>query len=74
MVFLSLSMCVHNSFSISPILAPVSLSSCRSVDVFRVPADISVSISVSVGMNGIWFSFVYFGCVHVLPMYFMYPL
>jgi len=63
-------MCVHWSFSISPILAPVSLSSCRSVAVFGVPADIRVSISVSVGMNGSPFSCVYFGCVHVLPICF----
>jgi len=66
MVRLSWSMCVHCSFSISPILAPVSLSICRSVAVF-VPADeIRLSISVSVGMNGSVFSWVYLGFVHVL--------
>ena len=70
MVLLSLSMCVHCSFSISPILAPVSLSSCRSVAVLGEPADIRLSISVSVGMNGILLSCVYFGSFHVLFMYF----
>ena len=69
-----MSMCVHFRLSISPILAPVSLSSCRSADVFFPLADISVSISVSVGMKGSSLCFAYVGCVHVLPMYLMYPL
>ena len=68
-VFRSWSMCVHCSFSISPILAPVSLSSCRSAAVFGLPADIRESISASVGMNGSLLSCVYFGSVHVLFMY-----
>ena len=67
-VFLSESMFTHLVFVISPIRAPVSFSSCNSIAVLGVPADISVSISASVGMNGIPFSCVYRGCVHVLPM------
>jgi len=63
-------MFTHSVFVASPILAPVSLSSCRSVAVLGVPADIRVSISASVGMNGIPFSCVYRGCVHVLPICF----
>lgn len=69
-VFLSESMFTHLVFAISPILAPVSLSICSSVAVFSVPADIRMSISASVGMNGSVFSSVYFGGVHVLPMCF----
>ena len=45
-------MSVHFVRAISPILAPVSLSSCKSVEVFVVPANISESSSISVGMNG----------------------
>ena len=69
MVFLCRSMCVHSSFGISPIRAPVSLSSCKSVAVLGEPAEIRLSISCSVGMNGSPCSLVYFGCIHVLPKY-----
>jgi len=51
MVFLSWSMCVHLSFSISPMRAPVSLSVWSSVAVFGLAADMRLSISVSVGMK-----------------------
>jgi len=63
-------MCIHLSFSSSPILAAVSLSVCRSVAVFGLPAVISVSSSCSVGMNGSPFSSVYFGGVYVAFMNF----
>jgi len=51
MVLRSESMCIHFNFSISPILAPVSLSSCSNVAILRLEADISASISCSVGMK-----------------------
>jgi len=66
----SWSTCVHFKNSVSPILAPVSLSSCRSAAVFGLPALIRLSISCSVGMKGISFCSMYFGGVHVLPMNF----
>ena len=69
-VFRSRSMFNHFRRVISPILAPVSLSSCRSVDVLIVPAEIRESISFSVGMCGSLCCLAYFGCVHVFPMYF----
>ena len=69
-VLRSRSMLIHFRRVISPILAPVSLSSCRSVDVLVVPAEIRESISFSVGMYGKPCCLAYFGCVHVLPMYF----
>lgn len=50
-------------------IAPVSLSSCRSADILSFPEVISVSISVSVGMNCSPLSLVYLGIAHVLPMY-----
>ena len=52
----------------------VSLRYWRSVAVFCLLAEIRLSISISVGMNGSGDSLVYFGGVHVLPMYFMYPV
>ena len=72
-VLLSRSMSVHLARAISPILAPVSLSSCSRVDVFIVPAVIRESISFSVGMNGKPSSLVYLGLFHSLFMYFKYP-
>ena len=54
-VLRSASRCVHLRASISPILAPVSLSSCSSAAVFGCPALIRLSISCSVGMKGISF-------------------
>ena len=74
MVFLSGSTFVHSSFSASPILAPVSFNSCRSVAVLGVPACMRVSNSCSVGMNGSVSSMVYCGCVHVLPVCFRNPV
>lgn len=44
---------VHLAVWSSPDLAPVSLRSCRNVAVFLPEPAISVSISFSVGMNGI---------------------
>ena len=63
-------MCIHCRVFISPILAPVSFSVCKSVEVLGFPIAIRVSNSCSVGMNGSPLSCVYFGCCHVLPMYF----
>jgi len=51
-VLRSVSRCCHFKNSISPILAPVSLSSCSSAAVFGCPALIRLSISCSVGMKG----------------------
>ena len=68
------SMSIHLAVDISPILAPVSFRSWSSVAVFAEPADISVSISFSVGMNGIRDSFVYFGFIHFFPINSTYPL
>ena len=68
-VLRSRSMFDHFRRSISPILAPVSFSSCRSVEVLVVPEEIRESISFSVGMNGKPCCLAYFGCVQVLPMY-----
>lgn len=74
MVFLLRSMSVHLVSVASPILAPVSLSSCRSRLVFGVPLFISVSSSFSVGMNGKAVCFLYFGLSHFFPIYFKYPV
>jgi len=65
-VLLSKSISVHFSRSISPILAPVSLSSCKGVVVFGVPEHIKESSSFSVGINGNLCSLAYFGGCHVL--------
>lgn len=73
MVLLSRSSCVHWSFSISPILAPVSLRVWSSVAVLGLADAIRLSISCSVGMKGIVLSRLYCGLVHVLAMYFTYP-
>ena len=68
-VFCSVDMSVHVSFVASEIRMPVSLSVWSSVAV-RFPHDaISWSISVSVGMNGILFSVVMCGFVHVICKY-----
>ena len=68
------STCCHLSFAISPILAAVSFSSCRSVAVFGCPAAIRLSSSSSFGMNGSGSSIVYVGLAHVLPVYFRYSV
>jgi hypothetical protein len=70
MVFCCVLMSFHFILVASPILAPVSFRVSSSVAV-RVPHDaISWSISVSVGMNGIFSSIVYFGFFHCLFMVF----
>jgi len=66
-VLLSKSISVHFRRAISPILAPVSLSSCKSVAVFGVAEHIKESSSFSVGINGNLCSLEYFGGCHVLP-------
>jgi len=58
----------------SPIRAAVSLMYWSSVAVFCLLAEIRLSISISVGMNGSGISLVYFGDVHVLLRYLMYPV
>ena len=65
---------VHCVWSISPIRAPVSLSSCKSVAVLGAAPDIKASISCSVGMNGIGVSRLYLGFSHVFPINFKNPL
>lgn len=55
-VFLSRSKSIHVSIWASPILAPVSFRSCRTVDILLLHDAIKMSISCSVGMNGIYFS------------------
>jgi len=55
MALRSVSTCCHFKNSISPILAPVSLSVWSSAAVFGCPALIRLSISCSVGMKGISF-------------------
>lgn len=67
-------MSFHCVLEISPIRAPVSFRSCRSVEVLFEPADIRESMSFSVGINGRVDSLLYFGCVHVLPINLKYPL
>jgi len=67
-------MSAHFSLSISPIRAPVSFSSCKSVEVFVVPDAIRESTSFSVGMKGIFDCIVYFGFVHVFPINRKYPV
>ena len=67
-------MCTHLRNSVSPILAPVSLISCRRVAVFGAADAISMSNSSSVGMNGSPVFSVYFGFCHFLPMNLRYPL
>ena len=46
-------MSVHSTFNASPILAAVSFKNIKSVAVLLVAPAIRVSISSSVGMNGI---------------------
>jgi len=70
MVLRCSSMSIHLSCMASPMRAPVSLSSWRKADVLVLPADMSESISCSVGMNAIGFSFMYLGAFQVFPMYF----
>lgn len=67
-IFLFVSRCCHCSLATSPILIPVSFSSCKSVAVLCVAAAIKESNSCSVGMNVGFSSCVYFGRVHVLPI------
>ena len=64
---------VHLSLHASPILMPVSLSSCRSAASLGLDAAISVSISSSVGMKGFRCSGVYLGLFQILPMNVRYP-
>lgn len=74
MVFRLVSMSVHCKKSkISPILAPVSLSVCRAVAVFGVPAEIRLSNSFSVGIKGIFLCILYFGFFHFFPKNFKKP-
>lgn len=65
---------VHSSLHASPILMPVSLSSCRSAASLGLDAAISVSISSSVGMKGFRCSGVYFGLFHIFPKKLRYPV
>ena len=65
---------VHLSLHASPILMPVSLSSCRSAASLGLDAAISVSISSSVGMKGFRCSGVYFGLFHIFPKKLRYPV
>ena len=51
-VFLSVSKSLHLRSMSSPMRIPVSLRVCSTVDVIRPVADMSRSISCSVGMNG----------------------
>lgn len=67
-VLLCVSMSVHLTRSISPILAPVSLSDCRRHAVFGLPALIRVSSSSSVGINGGGACCFQCGRFHVLPL------
>ena len=51
-VFFSVSMSIHRSFAISPLLAPVSFATCRKVASVFPDAEIKVSSSDSNGTNG----------------------
>ena len=51
------SMSVQQSWHASPHLTPVSFNSCRKVVILLLHAATSWSISVSVGMNGIFLIF-----------------
>jgi hypothetical protein len=62
------SSCFHVRFSTSPIRAPVSLSICKSVAVIGRAEAMRVSISASVGMNGIRLSRLYMGAFHCFSM------
>jgi len=68
------SICDHSRGAISPIRAPVSLSSCMSVAVVGLADAMRLSISCSVGMYGGVNSRLYCGSVHVLFMDLRYPL
>ena len=65
-VFCSVFMSIHFRVWASPILMPVSLSICNSVDSFFPDEAISWSISVSVGMNGSFSSALYLGFSHCI--------
>ena len=65
-------MSVHFSSCASPILIPVSLSSCRSVASLCLHDAIKMSISDSVGINGSVSSALYFGCSHLSSLNFKY--
>jgi len=68
------SMSVHCIEVASPILIPVSYSSCSSVlVVFPVPA-ISCFTSSSVGKNGSFCGIVFFGFVHSIFLFVVYVL
>ena len=69
-VFCSVFMSIHFSDCASPILMPVSFSICSSVDSFLPHEAMSWSISVSVGMNGIFSSALYLGFSHCIFLYF----
>ncbi len=64
----SKSMSRHLSCRASPDLAPVSLSSCRNVEVFFPQQAIKASMSFSSGVQGFFACSLYFGFVHVSPM------
>jgi hypothetical protein len=70
-VLFSKFMSIHFSLCASPILIPVSLSICSIVLSFLPHDAVSWSISVSVGMKGIFSSWVYFGLSHFSPLYLM---
>jgi len=66
-VFCSVDRSIHFSFTVSDILAPVSLSVCSSVAMCFPHDAINRSSSCSVGMNGILASIFMRGFVHWIP-------